>query len=454
MKKVSVIMPAYNAGKFIDEAIRSIIRQSYCNWDLTIVNDGSSDNTKEIICGYVMQHPQKIKLIDKVKNEGTVSGLNTLIDAVDGDYICWLSADDVYTLDMLEESVSFLDNNKEYDLVFSEYETIDENSNFLRKAPYNKGIEELKGGNLHQPYNYLLTTGCCIHGCTVMLRKYCFKEVGKFNKRYRYAHDYDVWLRMAAKYNIGYINNIHVKGREYKSQISMQGHNEIDAIHVLFDFIETDNFERLYQKAGYVKKSEAITEIIIGQLKTYKHREKEFSELLKILLDTKSKRINEFWCGDGNRELYNIVKWLQRGEWDIEESFFADDTEDSYLKVLCDIVDVNAFLVNHEAIRFERFEGNSIERFHKGLMRSNDIVIGVVQADKLISFLDQNATDYRFYKLLDVEGKIKIGFTYYMYRILQIHKELDIENVQFTHCDIWWGLLKKIYDDKILKGDV
>ena len=68
MKKVSVIMPAYNAGKFIDEAIRSIIRQSYCNWDLTIVNDGSSDNTKEIICGYVMQHPQKIKLMVPMRN--------------------------------------------------------------------------------------------------------------------------------------------------------------------------------------------------------------------------------------------------------------------------------------------------------------------------------------------------------------------------------------------------
>lgn len=454
MKKVSVIMPAYNAGRFIDEAIKSVIEQSYSEWDLTIVNDGSSDNTKEIISRYVMQYPQKIKLIDKVKNEGTVSGLNTLIDAVDGDYICWLSADDVYTLDMLEESVSFLDKYKEYDLVFAGYETIDENSNFLGKAPYNKGVEDLKTGNLHQPYNYLLRTGCCIHGCTVMLRNYCFKEVGKFNKCYRYAHDYDVWLRMAAKYKIGYIDNIHVKGREYSSQISKQGHNEIDAIHVLFDFIESNNFEALYHKAGYTKKSEAISEIIIGQLKAYKHREKEFTELLKILLDTKSQIIDEFWKDDNNQELYNIVNWLKQGDWYCEESFFEDNTEDSYLNLLCDIANVDAFLINYQAIRFERFEGNSIERFHKGLMRSNDIVVGIVQTDKLKDFLSKNKSDYRFYKLFNAEGKIKIGFTYYMYKILQIHKTLDMEDIQFTHCDIWWELLKEIYTKKLIKGDV
>ena len=94
-------------------------------------------------------------------------------------------------------------------------------------------------------------------------------------------------------------------------------------------------------------------------------------------------------------------------------------------------------------------------QFNTTIHKRNNITFQEIKTpEELISFLDQNATDYRFYKLLDVEGKIKIGFTYYMYRILQIHKELDIENVQFTHCDIWWGLLKKIYDDKILKGDV
>lgn len=454
MSKVSVIMPAYNAGKFIDEAIKSIIKQSYSNWNLTIVNDASTDNTKEIICKYVMEYPEKIRLINKNKNEGTAKGLNTLIDAVDGEYICWLSADDVYTTDMLRESVEFLDNNKNFDLVFSDYETIDENSNLLRNAPYNKCIEELKNGNLYQPYNYLLTTGCCIHGCTMMLRKYCFDGAGKFNNYYKYAHDYDVWLRMASKYKIGYIDSIHVSGREYRGQISMQGNNEIDAIHVLFDFIEGDKFEDLYRKAGYTQKTEAIENIIIGQLKKYKHKKQEFNELLDILLYSKKQVLKDFWKLDENCNLHNIVSCLQKEFWPCKESFFEDGTKDSYLKVLCDIVGADVFLINNQAIRFERFNGNSIERFNNGLMRSNDIVIGVVEADKLKIFLEKNINDYRYSCISKMEGQLKIGFTYYMYQVLNIHRILEMENVELTNCDIWWSLTKKIYKDKMIEGDV
>lgn len=454
MNKVSVIMPAYNAEKFIDEAIRSVIGQIYSNWDLTIVNDGSTDNTKKIICKYVMDYPEKIRLIDKKKNEGTARGLNTLIDAVDGDYICWLSADDVYVSNMLEESVSFLENNREYDLVFSNYETIDENSKLLRNAPYNNCIEELKKGSLYQPYNYLLTTGCCIHGCTVMLKKHCFDGELRFNHYYRYAHDYDFWLRMASQYRVGYIDAIHVKGREYSSQISMQGHNEIDAIHVLIDFINGNKFEALYRKAGYSDKTDAIQNVIIGQLKKYKHRENEFQELLSILLSGNVKVINSFWKLEEKKDLYNIVKWMKVGKWPCNESFFYDDSKDSYLSLLCDIANVDVFLINNQAIRFDRFTGNSIDRFNEGLMRSNDIVVGSVNSDKLKLFLEKSINDYRFCFVSKIEGKLRIGFTYYMYQMMNIHDILEMEDVQVTDYDIWWSLSEKIYKDKILKGDV
>ncbi|MEZ3422538.1 MAG: glycosyltransferase, partial [Lachnospiraceae bacterium] len=88
MSMVSVIMPAYNAGDFISEAIESIIKQSYQNWNLVILNDGSIDNTKSIAEKYTKKYSDKISLINKEKNEGTVSGLNALLKSVNGKYIC------------------------------------------------------------------------------------------------------------------------------------------------------------------------------------------------------------------------------------------------------------------------------------------------------------------------------------------------------------------------------
>ena len=295
MKLVSVIMPAYNAGDFINEAIESILKQTYKEWDLTIVNDGSVDNTKILIEEYTKKYPNKINLINKDQNEGTASALNILIKSVSGKYICWLSADDLYTPDMLKESVEFLEKNNQFDLVFSDYETINENSEFLQKSVFKKVIEELKEGNMFQPYKHLLTSGYCIHGCTVMAKSFCFKEIGGFNKKYKYAHDYDTWLRMASMYNIGYIDKVHVKGREHSKQISKQGNNEVDSIDVLFDFIHNKElFTKLYRKSGFNNENEALYALIIGQLKLYKHKKKEFDYFVKKLFDENDNLLDDF----------------------------------------------------------------------------------------------------------------------------------------------------------------
>nr|WP_294492578.1 glycosyltransferase [uncultured Anaerosporobacter sp.] len=442
MKNVSVIMPAYNAGNFIEESILSIVEQSYEYWTLFIVNDGSKDNTVDVIMKYKELYPNKIKFINKIENEGTVKGLNSLIEAADGDYICWLSADDLYTKNMLSDSVYFLDNNNEFDVVFSNYEYIDENSNYLRTSGYNKSIEEIKKGKTYQPYRFLLTTGCCMHGCTVMLKRQCFDRVGKFDTKYRYAHDYDMWLRIAANYNIGYINEIHVRGREYATQISMQGNNEVDAINVLFDFVNTNNFHKLCTKAGFENFEEAMSNIIIGQLKQYKCKKKEWDELIKVLLEKQSSIIQKFWSLSSSNQLYTDIKWLESNKWTMNESFFYDNTENSYLKVLCSLFDLDAICINKQAIRFDRFNGNTVKRFHDGLMRSNDIVIGTTTIDNLNTFFANVGEEYRSYVKDSNGAEINVGITYYMYMMTNIVQDLKLKNIQITTRDIWWELLE------------
>ncbi len=443
MSMVSVIMPAYNAGDFISEAIESIIKQSYQNWNLVILNDGSIDNTKSIAEKYTKKYSDKISLINKEKNEGTVSGLNALLKSVNGKYICWLSADDAYTSYMLEDSVKFLENNKKFDLVFSDYETIDENSKFLQESVFKKVIEELKENKRFQPYKYLLTSGCCIHGCTVMARNFCFKETRGFNYKYKYAHDYDMWLHMAALYNIGYIDKIHVKGREYSWQISKQGNNELDAIDVLFDFIhDKENFRKLYKKSGFDNDNEAIYALIIGQLKEYKHRDKEFIHLIsKLYNDT---ILDIFWKSDYGNELCKIIKKIKSGIWNLPESIFEDNKENNYLYMLCEINNIDAFIINNQAIRFDRFEGNSLERFNKGLMRSNDIIIGKINKENFIKFVSDNKDKYRYILKNEYKRELLLGMSYFMYKKMNITDELNMTSVLDTGEDIWWQLCKYI----------
>ena len=435
-------MPAYNAEKFIGEAIESVVNQTYLEWNLIIYNDGSTDRTKEVINEYVNKYSEKIRMIDGAENRGTVYGLNTLLKYADGDYACWLSADDMYCERMLESSVEFLNNNNKYDMVFSEYETIDEKGDFVSSYPYNRFRVELNEGKSFQPYRYLLTEGCCAHGCAFMFRNYCFKKVGKFNASYRYAHDYEMWLRMAAEFNIGYFNDVNVKGRVYATQISKQGNNEIDAIDVLLDFIHNEElFEKMYIKAGYNSKNEALYNIIKGQLKKYKQYDKEFANLRKRLLDIDDELLYVYKKEFNDESIWRILENWENIQWKQDEEFFSDDGQYSYLKVLCEINNVDAILINKPAIRFDRFTGNTFDRFNKGLMRSNDIVIGKVKKQLLEKFVCENVNDFRYAKIIDKE-EIFLGITYFMYKNTDIVKKLEMENLHITNNDIWWSLLE------------
>ncbi|RKI26633.1 glycosyltransferase [bacterium 1xD8-6] len=445
MKMVSVIMPAYNAEHFIEDAILSVCNQSYTDWNMYIYNDGSTDHTKDVIQKYTGKYPDKIYLIDGMVNKGTVIGLNTLLDAADGKYICWLSADDVYTEDMLEDSLEFLESRKEFDLVFSDYETIDENGEFLRSSPFRRYREELKQGAGYQPYKTLLTEGCCIHGCTIFARRECFDE-NRFRAAYRYAHDYDLWLRIAAEFPVGYIDKIHVQGREYKTQISMQGHNELDAVKVLFDFIQDrEKFLKLYKKAGIQSRNEALREVAAGQLRTYKHREKELEYLLELLSGDGIEMFRRFMGQPENQDIFRVVQALKGQVWNQGESFFIEDSEDGYLQMLCRLSGADAVLLNKQAIRFHCFDGNTLKRFNAGLVRSNDIITGDVEAERLYEWLGVKGEGYHFRMISERKNKVRLAITYYLYMNTALAEELGLDNIYDTKSDIWWKLICGIY---------
>ncbi len=122
---VSIIVPVYNAGNYIEETIAMVLEQTYKNWELILVDDKSADDSCVKIENYTKQYPEKIRLIKKVNNEGAAKARNTGINAAEGRYIAYLDADDVWKKEKLEKELLFM-KEKDAAFVFSAYEFGDE----------------------------------------------------------------------------------------------------------------------------------------------------------------------------------------------------------------------------------------------------------------------------------------------------------------------------------------
>ncbi len=106
---VSVIVPVYNAAKYIEKTIDMVCRQTYKDWELILVDDASRDNSVEVIENYIKKQGKRIRLIKKNINQGAAEARNTGIDSCSGRFIAFLDADDVWMPEKLEEQVAFME---------------------------------------------------------------------------------------------------------------------------------------------------------------------------------------------------------------------------------------------------------------------------------------------------------------------------------------------------------
>lgn len=127
---VSIVVPVYNAGAYIENTIRMVEAQTFKNWELVLVDDCSSDNGRQVIRDYLaagQKTKENIRLIEKEKNQGAAMARNTGIDAARGRYIAFLDADDVWLPQKLEKELEFM-KEKQAAFVFTSYEFGDENA--------------------------------------------------------------------------------------------------------------------------------------------------------------------------------------------------------------------------------------------------------------------------------------------------------------------------------------
>lgn len=188
MPLISVVIPVYNGEKTIKETIESVLKQTFCDWELIVINDGSRDRTLEIIQS--ISEP-RLKVFT-YPNAGLSASRNRGISLARGEYISFLDADDLWTTDKLEAQLQALQNNPKAAVAYSWSSCIDESGNTFRP-----------GGNLTYTgdvYLYLLLINFVENGSNVLIRTQALKEVGNFDETLTSCEDWDMWLRLAAKY--------------------------------------------------------------------------------------------------------------------------------------------------------------------------------------------------------------------------------------------------------------
>lgn len=217
MIKLSVIMPVFNAEKYLREAIDSIVNQSFSDWELIVINDGSVDSGEKIIESYT---DTRIRYYKNEQNIGLIATLNKGIDLCRGEYIARMDADDVSEKDRFKTQIDYLEHNKGYAFCGSDAKIIDENNVETGK------ILNLRANDYLQ-INLLFSVPF-IHP-SVMVRSEILKN-NFFDADYKHAEDYDLWCRIADKHKVANVGSYLLKYRWHNSNVSVVNSEEQEQI--------------------------------------------------------------------------------------------------------------------------------------------------------------------------------------------------------------------------------
>ena len=208
MTKVSVIIPAYNAMTYLPETMESVLKQTFTDFEVLLIDDGSSDG---IISWAAQIIDPRVKLISQ-KNQGVSEARNTGIAHAQGEYIAFLDADDLWEPTKLEKQVQYLEDNPALGLVHTWVVLASEQG----KATDKVCISNAEGDVWKQIAEQCLLT--C--GSTPMIRSCCFETVGVFDRKLRSGEDWDMWIRIASRYPFAVVKEPLVRYRQHSNNAS------------------------------------------------------------------------------------------------------------------------------------------------------------------------------------------------------------------------------------------
>lgn len=227
---ISVLMPVYNNGAFLREAVDSIIGQTFADFEILLYNDGSTDNTEEILASY---NDGRLRVVNSSENKGLIHLLNTGISEARGKYIARMDGDDISMPDRFEKQFAFMDANPEIGICGTQLEVIGTGQNILRPTT----DDDLR---------WWIFRGTPFAHPSVMIRASVLRENNlRYDPQAYLVEDYDLWWRMAKYCRIANLSDVLLRyrihsGQESTAKSDLQHTNHMQSLNRFIESLGID----------------------------------------------------------------------------------------------------------------------------------------------------------------------------------------------------------------------
>lgn len=295
VSKISIVLPVYNGEKYLPLAIDSVLKQTYTNWEMIIVNDCSTDGTGRIIREYAARDP-RIHIHNNSVNLRLPNSLNAGFMRATGDYFTWTSDDNILKPNMLETLISVLEEDSNIGMVYSDFTDIDENG------------KEIREWKLSDPDGLIQENVC---GASFLYRREVAFQVGGYDPDLFLAEDYDYWMRIWGMYPIKHLHKSLYLYRRHDQSLSTTKYNLViqqtyrammKNIQILLPKMKTnkERFDFADHLLNMANEDERIkVDFFLNEMKAYGwHRKKK---KLQIKISGCKERIRELWVNHLSR---------------------------------------------------------------------------------------------------------------------------------------------------------
>jgi glycosyltransferase involved in cell wall biosynthesis len=222
MATVDVIIPAFNAAKYLPAALESVGSQTFEDWQIVLVDDGSTDHTADVVAPFIDRFGSKLRYIQQ-ENHGLPAARNAAIRASTSEFLALLDADDVWMPCRLSESIMALAKRPGAGIAYGLITYIDPDGRSLTTFEGNVGHAE---GQI-APYIYM--RGVELPCPTITIRRACVDEVGLFDETMRSTEDRDLWLRIALLYEVAFVPKVLAYYRTSPGSMSSNSQRMLEA---------------------------------------------------------------------------------------------------------------------------------------------------------------------------------------------------------------------------------
>lgn len=218
VKKVSIVLPTYNGARYLRESLESILAQTYPDFELIVVDGGSTDDTLRILASYP---DPRLTLCHQPANSGRLPGALSLgFEQSTGEYLTWMQDDDRYDPGALENLVGYLDAHSDIDYVYSSFHWIDENGAAIKFCPVGRP-DELKVRN---PIGHYF-----------MYRRKVYETIGGYDPAFFLAEDYEYWIRVFLHFRMAQIDTPLYHYRVHPGSLTIKEYGQYRALRVAAD---------------------------------------------------------------------------------------------------------------------------------------------------------------------------------------------------------------------------